>query len=201
MSSVVSFAGIGAAAAGGGLELGFALARRDYHVERFTRTAGDTSPSLVTTFEGNPFSGLAVAGVGFEWNLSIDGLRVAYGYSKVYPQGLGPLSAHDPVTAATTTAQVRRMVASESKFAIGVEHHLRPVYLSLDLVGTVGSVETDIAIGERQGTYESTGFGFGLRAGVRYPWRKGVYLHASGEGSLSGAPGLGLTFGIGTGVL
>lgn len=196
---LASFGGLGAAAAGGGLELGFAIGRRDYHLERFTRTEGDTTPSLVSTFEGDPFSGLAMAGVGLEWNLAIDGLRVAYGYDKLYPQGLGPISAHDPATAAVTSAQVRRMVATEHKLGLGWEQRVRPVFLSLDLVGTIGTVETDIAIGERQGTYESTGFGFGLRAGVRYPFRKGVYLHAAGEAALSGAPGLGVTFGIAVG--
>ncbi len=197
---VVAVVGMGDAEAGGGVEAGFALGTRDYHVERFTRTAGDTSPSLVTTFAGDPFDGLTVAGVGLEWNLSFDGLRVGYGYGKLYPQGLGPLAAHDPVTAATTTAQVRRMVATEHEFALGWEQRVRPVYLSLDLIGTIGTVETDIAIGERQGTYESTSFGFGVRGGVRYPFRQGVYLHASGEAALSGAPGLGLTFGVGAGL-
>lgn len=196
----VALLGIGTAEAGGGFELGFALGRRDYHVERFTRTSGDTSPSLVTTFGAEPFDGLTVAGVGVEWNLNFEGLRVGYGYSKLYPQGLGPIAAHDPVTAVVTTAQVRRMVATEHEVAIGWEHRLRPVFVSLDLVGTIGTVETDIAIGERQGTYESTGFGFGARAGVRYPFRPGVYLHASGEAALSGAPGVGVTFGVGTGL-
>lgn len=196
---LASFGGLGVASAGGGLELGFAIGRRDYHLERFTRTEGDTSPSLVSTFEGDPFSGLAVAGLALEWNLSIDGLRVAYGYDKQYPQGLGPISAHDPATAAVTPAQVRRMVATEHKLGLGWEQRVRPVFLSFDLVGTIGTVETDIAIGERQGTYEATGFGFGLRAGARYPFRKGVYLHASAEAALSGAPGVGVLFGIGAG--
>ena len=91
------------------------------------------------------------------------------------------------------------MTASEKLFALGYQVGFRKSRVAFDLVGTADKVTTDIAIGEKQGTYESSGFGFGLRAGVRHPIHKVFYVHASGEAGLSGSTTWGATFGIGTG--
>lgn len=198
--AVASLGWVGTAEAGGGVEFGFLGGRRNYQAARFSRTAGDTSPSLISAFQGAPFSGVTVAGVGFEANMSIRGVRFAVGYARPYVQFSGPIVAHDPVTAVTSTAQIRSMKATETLFALGYQVGLPRATLSLDLVGTAETVDTDLAIAEHQGTYESTGFGFSARAGVRYPIRPGFYLHASAEVGLSGSSTLGATFGVGSGL-
>lgn len=192
---------VGTAEAGGGIEVGFLTGQRNYQAARFSRVSGDTSPSLISAFQGAPFNGVTVAGVGFEVNLTINGVRVAFGYARPYVQFSGPIVTRDPVTAVTSTAQIRSMNATESLFALGYQLPLKKTRLSLDLVGTADTVDTDLAIGDRQGTYRSTGFGFSLRAGVRHPFQKGFYLFANGEAGLSGSTTLGATFGIGSGVL
>jgi hypothetical protein len=190
----------GTAHAGGGLELGFLGGQRNYQSARFARTAGDTSPSLISTFQGSPFDGVTVAGVGFEMNMTIDGVRVAFGYARPYVQWSGPIMSIDPATRLVSTAQVRSMDATEKLFALGYQVGLKKAKLSLDLVGTAGTVTTDLAIGEQQGTYESSNFGFSLRTGVRYPFHKAFYFHAAGEAGLSGSTTFGATFGIGSGI-
>ena len=197
---VASLGWAGTAEAGGGIEFGFLTGRRNYEAARFSRTDGDTSPSLIAAFRGAPFSGVTVAGVGFESNITINGIRFAIGYARPYVQWSGPIVTHDPVTAVTSTAQIRSMQATETLFALGYQVRFKKATLSLDLVGTADKVSTDIAIGEHQGTYESTGFGFSIRPGVRYPIRPGFYVHASGEAGLSGSTTLGATIGIGTGL-
>lgn len=202
--SLASVAAVGATAgtarAGGGVEATFLTGTRDYQAARFSRSEGDTSPSLISTFQGAPFDGVAVAGVGFEMNITIDNVRVAFGYARPYVQFSGPIVTHDPVTAVVATAQVRSMDAHETLFALGYQVGLKKATMSLDLVGTAGTVATDIAIGDKQGTYEATSFGFSLRAGVRYPFRKGFYLLATGEAGLSGSTTMGATFGVGAGI-
>lgn len=192
--------GAGTAEAGGGLEFNFLTGQRDYQSARFSRTAGDTSPSLISTFQGAPFDGVTVAGVGVEMNMTVNHVRFAYGYARPYVQFAGPILSYDPMTRVTSTAQVRSMNANEHLFAIGYQAALKKARISFDLVGIVDSVDTDIAINEMQGTYESTGFGFSVRTGVRYPFHQAFYLHASVEGGLSGSTTFGGTFGIGTGI-
>ncbi len=184
---------------GGGVEAGFVTGQRDYQAARFSRTAGDTSPSLISAFQGAPFNGVAVAGVGFEMNMTIEGVRVAFGYARPYAQFAGPIVTMDPDTRIVSTAQVRSMNASEKLFALGYQVGLKKSRVSLDLVGTADTVTTDIAIGEKQGTYESSSFGFSLRPGLRHPIHKAFYVHASGEFGLSGSTTWGATFGIGSG--
>ena len=196
---VASLGWAGTAEAGGGVEFGFLSGRRNYEAARFSRTEGDTSPSLISAFQGAPFSGVTVAGVGVEANMTIRGIRFAVGYARPYVQFSGPIVARDPVTAMTSTVQVRSMKATETLFALGYQVGFKRAKLSLDLVGTAGTVDTDIAIAEHQGTYESSGFGFSVRTGVRYPIRPGFYVHASGEAGLSGSTTLDATVGIGSG--
>ena len=196
----ISLGLVGTAEAGGGLEVGFLTGQRNYQAARFSRTSGDTSPSLISTFQGPPFDGISVAGVGIEANLVIEGVRVSFGYARPYAQFSGPIVTHDPVTAVTSTAQVRSMNASETLFGLGYQVSLKKTRLSLDLLGTADTVTTDIAMGDKQGTYEASGFGFALRGGVRHPFHKAFYVHASGEAGLSGSTTWGAMFGIGTGM-
>lgn len=184
---------------GGGLEFDFLFGQRSYEAARFARVAGDTSPSLISAFEGAPFEGVAVAGVGVEMNMAVNGVRFAIGYARPYVQFSGPIITQDPATAMTTTAQVRSMNASELLFGLGYQHDLEHVVVSADLVGTADRVDTDIAVGEKQGTYRSSGFGFSLRAGVRRSFHDAFYLHAAGELGLSGSTTYGAVFGIGIG--
>jgi hypothetical protein len=190
----------GTAEAGGGLELNFLAGQRNYQAARFTRTAGDTSPSLISTFQGAPFDGVAVAGVGFESNIVVDGVRISVGYAKPYVQFAGPIITMDPDTRVISTAQVRSMEASETLFGLGYQVGFKKAKIAFDLVGTAEKVSTDIAMGEKQGTYESTGFGFAIRTGVRYPFSKGFYLHGGAEGGISGSTTFGATFGVGAGL-
>ena len=190
----------GSAHAGGGVEFNFLAGHRNYTAARFTRTEGDTSPSLISTFQGAPFDGVAVAGVGFETNIVVDGVRLSIGYARPYVQFAGPIVTMDPETRIVSTAQVRSMDAHETLFGLGYQVGFKKAKLSFDLVGTAEKVATDIAMGERQGTYESTGFGFAIRTGIRYQFSKGFYLHGSAEGGISGSTTFGATFGIGAGL-
>lgn len=190
----------GTAEAGGGLELNFLAGQRNYQAARFTRTDGDTSPSLISTFQGAPFDGVSVAGVGFESNIVVDGVRISVGYAKPYVQFAGPIITMDPDTRVISTAQVRSMEASETLFGLGYQLAFKKAKIAVDLVGTAEKVSTDIAMGEKQGTYESTGFGFSIRTGVRYPFSKGFYLHGGAEGGISGSTTFGATFGVGAGL-
>ncbi len=196
---VASLGWVGTAEAGGGIEFGFLSGRRNYEAARFSRTEGDTSPSLIAAFRGAPFSGVTVAGVSFESNITVNGIRFAVGYARPYVQFSGPIVTHDPVTATTSTVQIRSMKATELLFALGYQVAFKKARVSFDLVGTADTVDTDIAIAEHQGTYESSGFGFSVRTGVRYPIRPGFYVHASGEAGLSGSTTLDATVGIGSG--
>lgn len=197
---VASLGWVGTAEAGGGLEFDFLAGRRNYQAARFSRTEGDTSPSLIAAFQGAPFSGVTVAGVGFESNLTINGVRFAIGYARPYVQFSGPIVAQDPVTALVSTVQVRSMKATETLFGLGYQIAVKQAKLSMDLVGTAETVATDLAIGEHQGTYEATGFGFSVRAGVRYPIRPGFYAHAAAEVGLTGSTTVNATFGVGAGL-
>ena len=199
LTTVATIATAGTARAGGGVEFDFLAGQRNYQAARFSRTAGDTSPSLISTFQGSPFDGVTVAGVGFEMNVAVEGVRFAFGFARPYVQWSGPIMSVDPETRVVSTAQIRRMDADEKLFAIGYQVGLKKARVSFDLVGTADTVTTDVAIGEKQGTYEATSFGFALRTGVRYPFTKGFYLHASAEGGISGSTTFGTTFGIGTG--
>ena len=196
---LATLAWTGTAEAGGGLEFNFLAGQRNYQQARFSRTAGDTSPSLVSTFQGAPFDGVSVAGVGLETNLTVNGVRFSYGYARPYVQFSGPILSVDPDTRVTSTAQVRSMTANEHLFSLGYQASLRKAKIAFDLVGIIDDVSTDIAINEMQGTYESTGFGFAARTGVRYPFHKAFYLHASLEGGITGSTTFGATFGIGSG--
>lgn len=190
----------GTAEAGGGVEFNFLTGQRNYQQARFTRTDGDTSPSLISTFQGAPFDGVTVAGVGFEMNMTVNHVRFAFGYARPYVQFSGPILSVDPMTRVTSTAQVRSMNADEKLFALGYQVGFKKAKVSFDLVGIADTVDTDIAINEMQGTYESTGFGFSVRTGVRYPFHNAFYLHASAEGGISGSTTFGATFGIGSGI-
>jgi hypothetical protein len=197
---VASLGWVGTAEAGGGLEFNFLTGRRDYQAARFTRVSGDTSPSLISTFQGAPFDGVNVAGVGFEMNLAVDGVRFAFGYAKPYVQFAGPIVTMDPQTRVVSTAQVRSMEATEMLFSLGYQVGFKKARVSFDLLGTASDVTTDIAMDDRQGRYQATGFGFSVRTGVRYPFHKAFYLHASAEAGLNSASTVGGTFGIGSGI-
>ncbi|HVV85083.1 MAG TPA: hypothetical protein VHE35_18590 [Kofleriaceae bacterium] len=202
--SLASIGSIGTASAGvngGGIEVGFLTGVRSYQAAHFARTEGDTSPSLVTTFQGSPFDRVKVAGLGFEMNFVVNGVRLSWGYARPYTQFSGPIQAMDPETRLVSIAQVRSVDASEKMLAIGYQLGFKKARFSLDLVGTASTVSTDIAIGEQQGTYEATDFGFSLRTGLRYPFHKAFYLYGTGEGGLSGSTTFGATFGVGSGVL
>jgi hypothetical protein len=189
----------GRGSGGGGLEFDFLFGQRSYEAARFSRVSGDASPSLISAFEGAPFEGVSVAGAGVEMNMAINGVRFAIGYARPYVQFSGPIITQDPSTSTTMTAQVRSMNASELNFGLGYQLDLEQAVVSADLVGTADRVDTDIAVGEKQGTYRSSGFGFSLRAGARRAFHEGFYFHASGQLGLSGSTTYGAMFGIGIG--
>jgi hypothetical protein len=197
---VATLGWVGTAEAGGGIEFNFLAGQRNYEHASFSRSEGDTSPSLISTFQGAPFDGVPVAGVGFEMNMTVNHVRFAYGFARPYVQVDGPILSMDPSTRVTSTAQVRSMHAKEHLFALGYQAALKKARISFDLVGSVSTVSTDIAVNEMQGTYDATGFGFSLRTGVRYPFHKAFYAHASLEGGLTGSTTFGGTFGIGSGI-
>ena len=184
---------------GSGLEFDFLAGARSYDAARFTRIAGDASPSLIAAFEGAPFDDVSVAGVGVDFHIMVNGIRFSTGYARPYVQFSGPIITQDPVTARAATAQVRSMEASEIQFGLGYERDFEVVAGFADLVGTIDTVDTDIAVGETQGTYRSRGFGFSARAGVRRAIHDMFYLHAAGEVGLTGDRNYGVVFGIGFG--
>jgi hypothetical protein len=182
-----------------GIEFDFLVGARRYDQARFSLIDGNTSPSLVAAFEGSPFDGIAVAGAGMDAHIAINHVRFAFGFAWPYVQFDGPIVSRDAETAQATTVQVRRMEAKEVQLAVGYEHGLGPVSLFADLVGTADSVETDLAVGDTQGTYRTRGFGFSTRAGGRYRFHEMFYLHAAGELGLTGHRSWGLVAGVGMG--
>jgi len=184
-----------------GIEFDFLVGARSYDQARFSLIDGDTSPSLVAAFEGSPFDGVAVAGAGMDAHLSIDHVRFAVGFARPYVQFDGPIVARDVETQQMTTVQVRRMEAREVQFGVGYELGVERWSAFADLVGTADSVETDLAVGDAQGTYRTRGFGFSTRVGGRYAFHDLFYLHAGGEIGLTGHRSYGLIAGIGMGNL
>jgi len=182
-----------------GIEFDFLLGARSYDQARFSLIDGNTSPSLVAAFEGAPFDRVAVAGAGMDAHLSIDHVRFAVGFARPYVQFDGPIVARDAVTAQMTTVQVRRMEAKEVQFGIGYELGIERWSAFADLVGTADKVETDLAVGDAQGTYSTKGFGFSTRLGGRYRFHELFYLHAAGELGLTGHRSYGVVAGIGMG--
>jgi hypothetical protein len=179
------------------IEFDFLVGARSYDKARFSLIDGDTSPSLVAAFEGSPFDGVAVAGPGMDAHLSIDHVRFSIGWARPYVQFDGPIVARDAATAQMTTVQVRRMEAKEMQFGLGYELGIERWSAYADLVGTADSVETDLAVGDAQGTYRTRGFGFSTRAGGRYRFHDMFYLHAGGELGLTGHSSWGAIAGIG----
>ncbi len=184
-----------------GIEFDFLVGGRSYDKARFSLIDGDTSPSLVAAFEGSPFDGVAVAGAGVDTHISIDHVRFAVGFAWPYVQFDGPIVARDVETLQMTTVQVRRMEAKEVQFGIGYELGVERFSAFADLVGTADSVETDLAVGDAQGTYRTRGFGFSSRVGGRYAFHDFFYLHAGGEIGLIGHRDWGVIAGIGMGNL
>jgi hypothetical protein len=182
-----------------GIEFDFLVGARTYDKARFSLIDGNTSPSLVAAFEGSPFDGIAVAGAGMDAHIAINHVRFAFGFAWPYVQFDGPIVARDAETLQATTVQVRRMEAKEVQLAVGYEHGVGPVSLFADLVGTADKVETDLAVGDAQGTYRTKGFGFSTRAGARYRFHEMFYLHAGGELGLTGHRSWGAVAGIGMG--
>jgi len=180
-----------------GIEFDFLVGARSYDKARFSLIDGDTSPSLVAAFEGSPFDGVAVAGAGMDVHISIDHVRFAVGFARPYVQFDGPIVARDLETLQATTVQVRRMEAKEVQFGIGYELGVQRWSAFADLVGTADSVETDLAVGDAQGTYRTRGFGFSTRVGGRYRFHDLFYLHAGGELGLVGHRSYGIIAGIG----
>jgi hypothetical protein len=200
--AAIAFAAHPARADGGdhlGLEFDFLVGARSYDKARFSLIDGNTSPSLVAAFEGAPFDGVAVAGAGMDAHLSIDHVRFSVGWAWPYVQFDGPIVARDAATAQMTTVQVRRMEAKEVQFGLGYELGIERWSAYGDLVGTADSVETDLAVGDAQGTYRTRGFGFSTRVGGRYRFHDLFYLHAGGEIGLTGHRSYGLIAGIGMG--
>ncbi len=184
-----------------GIEFDFLVGARSYDQARFSLIDGNTSPSLVAAFEGAPFDHIAVAGAGMDAHLSIDHIRFAVGFARPYVQFDGPIVARDAATAQMTTVQVRRMEAKEVQFGLGYELGIERWSAYADLVGTADKVETDLAVGDAQGTYRTRGFGFSARAGGRYQFHDMFYLHAGGEVGLTGHREYGVIAGIGMGNL
>ena len=183
------------------IEFDFLVGARSYDKARFSLIDGDTSPSLVAAFEGSPFDGVAVAGAGMDAHLAINHVRFSVGFAWPYVQFDGPIVARDAETAQATTVQVRRMEAKELQLGVGYERGVGPVSLFADLVGTADKVETDLAVGDAQGTYRTKGFGFSTRLGARYRFHELFYLHAAGELGLTGHRSYGAVAGIGMGNL
>lgn len=183
------------------IEFDFLAGARSYDKARFSRIEGDTSPSLVAAFEGSPFDGVAVAGAGAEAHIAVNQVRFAVGFAWPYVQFDGPIVARDAETAQATTVQVRRMAAKEVQFGLGYELGVGPASIFADLVGTADSVETDLAVGDAQGTYRTKGFGFSTRLGGHLPFHELFYLHAAGELGLTGHRSWGVVAGIGMGKL
>ena len=181
------------------IEFDFLVGARSYDKARFSLIDGDTSPSLVAAFEGSPFDGVAVAGAGMDAHLAINHVRFSVGFAWPYVQFDGPIVARDAETAQATTVQVRRMEAKELQLGVGYERGVGPVSLFADLVGTADKVETDLAVGDAQGTYRTKGFGFSTRLGARYRFHELFYLHAAGELGLTGHRSYGAVAGIGMG--
>ncbi len=180
-----------------GIEFDFLVGARSYDQARFSLIDGNTSPSLVAAFEGAPFDGVAVAGAGMDAHLAIDHVRFSVGWAWPYVQFDGPIVARDAATAQMTTVQVRRMEAKEVQLGVGYELGIDRWSAYADLVGTADSVETDLAVGDAQGTYRTRGFGFSTRAGGRYRFHDMFYLHAGGEIGLTGHREYGVIAGIG----
>ena len=130
-------------------------------------------------------------------HISIDHVRFAVGFARPYVQFDGPIVARDLETLQATTVQVRRMEAKEVQFGIGYELGVQRWSAFADLVGTADSVETDLAVGDAQGTYRTRGFGFSTRVGGRYRFHDLFYLHAGGELGLVGHRSYGIIAGIG----
>jgi hypothetical protein len=182
-----------------GLEFNFLGGVRSYDQSRFSRTDGDTSPSLVSAFEGEPFDGVTVVGAGVESHLVVNGVRFAIGWARPYVQYDGPIVSRDAETAVASTVQVRRMEGTEWQFGLGYELDLGRGSVFADLVGTADKLDTDLAIGDEQGTYRTRGFGFSTRLGGRIAFHEMFYLHAAGELGLTGHRDFGVVAGIGMG--
>jgi hypothetical protein len=132
-------------------------------------------------FPGAPFGTTPVQGLRYDFRLVLSHVRMTAGFDAPF------LASSDHGAA---NAEDAREVSSprlwELRFGLGAEIQVGPIAPYLDLLGTVHFARATSAIDGAVGEWNSTTFGYALRAGARWDLRRSFFLGGGGEIGLRG---------------
>lgn len=177
------------------MSFSFLAGQRSYDGATFGFSDGTASPSLGGSFRSPPFSGVSVAGPGFEANLVVNRFRFTIGMQRPYAR-LVSEQRNIPL-AEGPSVQVHRLDISEIRYGLGYEHPLGRFTLMVDLMGTTDKLTTQLTEGDQQASYESKNFSYSGRIGGRYAINRYYYLHGSAEFGIGGNIDAGGYLGVG----
>ncbi len=152
---------------------------------------------LTAPFGGPSLNGLIVAGPAWEMRTIHSHVRFTAGLMKPFAQfrqgsidgesnvGGGPLAGPPiPVSPRSLSLWVFRL-------GLGGEYTFGRVTPFVDLLGDVQLANAEVVVNGQRGSYQSAGFGFSVRGGLRVRVDRHLFVGAAGEYGLVGAPRVG----------
>jgi hypothetical protein len=167
---------------------GFLVGQRSYQDRPFVFESGEGSRDLAEPFGAAPYDRVAVLGLRYDLRLVVSHVRMLVGLDLPF----AIFNSRDTQRSYVVDGQSRQVLVQslrpyELRFGLGVEHGFGPVAPFLDLVGAVHWDATDLSVDGLTATYQTVGFGFAARAGVRVQLRRWFFVTASGELGLVGS--------------
>lgn len=155
------------------LDFAFLAGARSYDDVPFSYKEGDATPALAAP----RFRRVAVSGPAFGGRAVVNHVRIGFAYERPYARDFD----RQPAATAASSARVRALSSTAYRFALGYEIPLGPITPFVDLVGTAEVTEVDLLAGDAQSTFDSSVFGYSLRAGARLPFSRRWFVQVSGE--------------------
>lgn len=141
-----------------------------------------------------PYDNLQAFGLRYDLRLVVEHVRMMAGVDLPFAS----VSSLEGAGDGARTVSARGMHLFTGRFGIGAEY---PIGSSLapylDLVGSIHSASVSVAVDGRDETYNSLGFGFSVRSGIRAELRRWFFVSASGEIGVVGPTRWGADLSVG----
>ena len=186
--------------------MGFVAGARRYDGLSFGLDGGgkgiDGEGSLTEPFSNAPFDYVSVYGLRYDFRLVVSMVRMTVGMDFPFASFRnGDTRGVYDVGGVEREVVVRELRPYELRFGIGAEHSFGRVTPFVDLIGEVDWVNAELSLDGVSTSYDSTSFGFSIRAGARLYLREWFFISAAGDIGLVGGRfwdaqlSLGFSFG------
>lgn len=192
-------------AGGDRFELDFGLmgGQMNYGTTPFAFDSGNASDlsgatQLVAPFGAAPFNSVWQLGPRVDSRVVKKHVRVTLGYQYALPRySLANVTTTYSVGGVERLVTVQDLHSSDFRFGLGAEFTVGPLTPYVDLIGTLHSISTALAIDGEIARYTAMTFSYAVQGGVRVYLGDRFFVTAAGEYNLIGEDRFAAMLGVG----